>query len=100
MKLSERLEAHASRATARAHWADIEAGADAAVWRELAADLAEAAQLARRVEDAPVGECVEVGSMPDVEGNAFDGFLVEATKDDIQRGPSLVYRRVRLMRVE
>jgi hypothetical protein len=64
-------------------------------------DLREAAQLARRVEEAPVGECVEAGTMRDIyEGELFHGFLIESEPQEIGSGPSLVYKRVRLVREE
>lgn len=54
-KLSVRLERHAKVASSRAHWADVNGEANDWFWKAFAADLDAAAQLARRVEEAPVG---------------------------------------------
>jgi len=64
-KLSERLEAHAKNAASRAHWAEVGGEDSDGFWKAFAADLDAAAKLARRVEEAPVGQAVgQSGPLP------------------------------------
>lgn len=89
-KLSVRLEMHAKVASSRAHWADVNGEADKGFWNAFAADIEAAAQLARRVEEAPVGEITAGYNGP----CAAYGFT-EA--DDVVMS-AMVGQRVRLVR--
>lgn len=83
-KLSVRLEMHAKVASSRAHWADVNGEANDGFWKAFAADIESAAQLARRVEEAP---SYLVSAMPGTNGGF--GVIVPAY---------LVGQRVRLVR--
>ena len=73
--------------------------ANAYMWNEDIVEelLREAAALAKRYEDAATGECVEAGSMPGLEGDPFVGIIIESTPGELKRGPSIVYKRVRIL---
>lgn len=87
-KLSVRLEMHAKVASSRAHWADVNGEANDGFWKAFAADIESAAQLARRVEEAPSFTVERVVSA----GLTWNG--VDVT-DFAEYG-----QRVRLVRVE
>jgi hypothetical protein len=59
--------------------------------------IEQAIALAKRYEDAATGECVEAGSMPGLEGDPFVGIIIESTPGELKRGPSIVYKRVRIL---
>lgn len=67
---------------------------------ELLGVLTEAAALAKRYEQAPVGECMEVGNLVDCDGNRFVGAIIESSIPELRKGQPLVYHRVRIMREE
>lgn len=89
-KLSVRLEAHAKVASSRAHWAEVNGEDEDGFWKAFAADIESAAQLARRVEGAPVGE-VTAG----YDGPCAAYGFTEA--DDVVMS-AMVGQRVRLVR--
>jgi hypothetical protein len=93
VKLSERLDQEWERAASFAHWTerDPTRGPDQVEqWRNLAVTLREAAALAKRYEDAPVGECVAC----DFEGYERPTWHVI---DDREAVPLTLRGRVRIL---
>lgn len=91
-KLSVRLEMHAKVASSRAHWAEVNGEDKDGFWKTFAADLESAAQLARRVEEAPVGEITAGYNGPCA--------AYGCTEADDATMSGLVSQRVRLVRDE
>lgn len=97
MNLSERLTKECDRITSRQYM-----GADRWVntfahSTEVRVLLAEAIELAKRYEDAATGECMEVGDLVDCDGQPFIGAIIESTREELKRGPGIVYKRVRIV---
>lgn len=59
--------------------------------------IREAVALAKRYEDAATGECMEVGDLVDCDGQPFIGAIIESTREELKRGPGIVYKRVRIV---
>lgn len=89
-KLSVRLEMHAKVASSRAHWAEVNGEDNDGFWKAFAADLESAAQLARRVEEAPVGEVTAGYDGPCAAFGCSDA--------DDKAMSAMVSQRVRLVR--
>lgn len=75
----------------------LELQAKVAMTTELERLLREAAALAKRYEDAATGECMEVGDLVDCDGQPFIGAIIESTREELKRGPGIVYKRVRIV---
>lgn len=65
--------------------------------------LSECLQIVRKVEEAPVGQCVEVGNLEgqqDADGNQFVGMLIECPLAELRNGGPIIYRKCAVIPVD